>query len=664
MKIPPRLAFVFPLLLTMVVFWQTLSFKFVNFDDYLYITKNAFIQKGFNEESLRWAFCADLCFNAINTDYWQPMTILSRMVDMQLWGLNPHGHHASNLLIHLANVFLLYMIFLKLSKRNYWLAAWIAAAFAVHPAQSDVVPWITARKDVLSAFFGFLTILTYLRYVEKPSILRNLLVVFVFALSIMSKPMLLMMPGLLLVLDYWPLERWKFSPEKSLIRRVLVLFFEKSGLFFLSFLSFWITVFTNSKDLLNSKFYYGEIPINIFKYIYSFIYPVSFSVHELSPTYKPLWVSLLVAVPLVVLTVFILRAGKKYPFLVAGWLWFLIGLMPVLHIPYVGRYLHIAGIGFFIIMAWSSLRICELGIITKKGQQTLAVFILVVWSLIAFEGSKHWKDSLTFGEYAARERPKNAKSHNSYGTALLEVNQLDMAVREFTKALWITPNYSEAHASLAVALGKQGKIKVAEDHFYNALLLTPNVPEIHNNYGAFLANQGKYKEAIVEFREALSLAPDYLEVRRNLSFNLLKAGEVKESFEEYRKLLKRNSWDPGLNLDFGVMLVEQGSPEEAIQFYSRAIEMDPDNSLVHNSWGIALANLSQPHEAVEHFQKAIELNPQYSEAHNNLATVLASQKKWNEAEVHFKKAMELDPDYQAPIQNLQRMIQEKKKSSL
>lgn len=643
MKISQRFAFLLPLILTIAAFAQVIRFDFVNYDDDKYVYGNPSIQQGITTQGLKWAFCADLCFDSPNADYWQPVTMISRMVDFQVWKMNPAGHHFTNLLIHIINVLLLYLIILGLSQRH-WLAAFFAAAFAIHPAQVDIVPWITARKDVLSVFFGFAAILAYLEYVKKISWKRYAVILVLQACSLMAKPMFLTLPVFFLILDYWPLERWK-SPAPKKKRREAggsqfgKLVFEKSGFFFLSILSVWL-IRSQSYTVTKGVSYPSEAPITILKYLRDFFYPWGISVFGPLPSGgRPAWEILLAVLSLFLVSWFLISSRKQRPFLLAGWLWFLVGLFPVVTIPHAGRFLPIASLGLCVLLGSSLILFFQSKTVPKWLQIIAVISLLGVWTWISSIQARNWMNSSSLGEYGLRTHPNSIQAHNTLARVFIDKQESD-------------PDKAA-----------QNK-KAAEYHLKRAMELLPDSPKSLNSYGILLATQENYPAAIEKFNEALELSPQFIEARINISKCFLKMGKINEAISEYEKVLSQTTGDADMEFNYASMLTEAGRSEEAIRHFLRAIELKPDHAVAHNSLGILLANSGKPDEARSHFKEAVQVNPNYAEAYNNLGAMTAPLGHWDEAESYFKKALELNPNFESVKLSLLKLAEDKRKSEL
>jgi len=476
---PPR--FVLALLLTvatLAVFARVIGFEFLNYDDPLYVTANPHVQAGISVEGVRWAFTT---FAAAN---WHPLTWISLMLDASIGGgADPCVFHLANVVLHLANVLLLFFFLDRVTGRP-GRSAVTAALFAIHPLHVESVAWIAERKDVLSTLFLLLTLLAYAGFVERPGRLRRIAVALLFALGLLAKPMLVTLPVLLLLLDAWPLQRKEPWPR-------LVL--EKAPLFAMSIATGVVTVLAQSHaDTVGSLAGYplgvriANAIVATPTYLAQAIWPARLAVFYPHPGASLSGLAVAVsAVVLATLTFWTIRVRRTRPYLLFGWAWYLVTLAPVIGIVQVGwqaradRYTYISLIGIFLAMVWGiSERFAERPVLISS----LAAAILVALGVGAFVQTGYWRDSETLFRRALAVTENNAVAHSNLGTALLRRRQLVEAEEHFTEAVRINPYFAEAHSNLGVALGRQGKTD----------------------------------EAILEFERALELQPDYPDARRNL----------------------------------------------------------------------------------------------------------------------------------------------------
>lgn len=497
------------ILATAIAFEPVRHNDFVSYDDAMYVTENPRVNQGLSLESLRWAFTTTHASN------WHPLTWLSHMLDCELFGLNPLWHHLVNLLFHTANTLLLFWILTKLTGAV-WPSAFVAAAFALHPLHVESVAWVAERKDVLSTFFWMLTIIAYIRYTQRPSIWGLSLVFLVFGVGLTTKPMLVTLPLVLLLLDYWPLRRF----QKSTVRRLVC---EKIPLFILTMASSIVTYIaqettgaTEMVENLALTIRINNALVCYVGYITKMIYPSGLAVLYPHPGASlPAWQPIVSIMALVVITagiIYMARRGRRY--LAVGWLWYVGTLVPVIGLVQVGkqcmadRYTYLPSVGLFIIAAWGAAELSAKLPYRKVLLSTLALLILGALLACTRMQVHHWRNSVTLCEHALSVTENNAVMHYSLGNAFRSSGKLDEAVAQYRHALRIESNHSRAHGNLANALLLQTRLEEAIEHYRQAVQLDPNYVNARYNLGLALSKQGKFTEAIMQYRHVLALESD------------------------------------------------------------------------------------------------------------------------------------------------------------
>jgi tetratricopeptide (TPR) repeat protein len=540
-------------------FWPVLHNGFVSYDDEKYVTRNRHVQMGLGAESLRWALTT---FEAAN---WHPLTWASHMLDWQLWGERPLGHHLSSLLLHLSNTLLLFLLLERMT-RAVWRSALVAALFGVHPLHVESVAWVAERKDVLSTLFWLLTIGAYLRYARDPSVRRYAVLSISLTLGLCSKPMLVTVPFTLLLLDYWPLGRWSADTQG---RTALRLIREKLPLFLLSAAASVVTlVAQRSARALGTLDSYSlsdrlaNAAVSYSAYLWKAIWPVSLAVHYPHPPEAlPAWKPLLAALLLVAITVSVFRVRRRCPYLLIGWLWYLGTLVPVIGLVQVGqqamadRYSYVPLIGPFIMLAWGVPDLLA-GVGRSDGapprprRVALALVsgaVVVMLIVATWFQLRHWRDSVTLFERALAVTESNAVAHNGLGLALATAGRPEEAIAHYRAALEIQPRHAEAHNNLAGALAVSGRVDEAIGHYERALSIDRRYPEALNNLGVALAQQGRVAEALERFRAALAIRPDYGKAHANLAAALYTAGDDEAAWREI-DLARRFGFEPPADL--------------------------------------------------------------------------------------------------------------------
>jgi tetratricopeptide (TPR) repeat protein len=634
------------------VFSQLPGHDFVNLDDDIYVTENPHVQAGLTLDSLTWAF------SFTDSPYWHPVTWLSHMLDCQLFGLNPGMHHLMNLIIHLANSLLLFLI-LKRMTGSLWQSSFVAALFALHPLNVESVAWVASRKNVLSTFFLMLTLWTYVRYTQGPTIGKYLLVLLAFVLGLMVKPMLVTLPFLLLVLDYWPLGRFPAGQlgycgntegtastmTVSGIEHSSRLVLEKVPLLIFSMFSIYVTSLAVqlsgiviSTEAVPLKLRIANGLVSYVAYVAKMAWPKDLAIYYPYPAMVPLWHTVGAGCVLTAVSAFIFRGWRKTPYLVTGWLWYLGTLVPVIGLKQVGlwpamadRFAYVPLIGIFIMIAWGSpqlvarLRYRSI-FLTLAAGTVLAVCMILTWMQL-----HHWKNSSALFQHALRVTSNNYLAHNNLGNVLMRQGKTEEATGHYVRALQIRPYFPRAHNNLGKALARQGKTEEAIGHYMKALQLKPELPEAHNNLGNALARQGKDEEAIDHYTKALQLKPDFAGAHNNLGNILERQGKTNEALYHYSMAIQLKPDFAEASFNMGSALARQGSMDEALAQFTRALELKPDSAEAHNSLGALLARQGELSKAIEHFREALRIRPDFKKANRNLQIALQNLARGGEA---------------------------------
>ena len=587
-------------LVTLAAFAPLARCGFINFDDPDYVTENKLVQRGITWEGTVRAFQTGRAGN------WHPVTWLSHMLDCQIYGLNPAGHHFTSVIFHIANTLLLFAIFSSATGAM-WRSALVAALFALHPLHVESVAWVSERKDVLSTFFLLLALGSYFRYAKilakttaqasPPSQQRvsYFLCLIFFALGLMSKPMLVTLPFLLLLLDFWPLQRMQFPPLK--INSQLV--YEKIPFFGLSIISSIVTFYVQKEGGAVSSFTHLTLAprltnalVSYCRYIWKALWPVDLAV--LYPMREwALWQSLGAALFLILVTVAALRVASRRPYFVTGWFWFLGTLVPVIGLVQVGvqsmadRYSYVPLIGLFVALVWGAHEI-----LTNKGKQLAFAMVAIVMgacALVTRAQLQYWQNGATVFERALAVTKSNFTAHSNLGVVLGRQGRVTESIQHYRAALEIKPDHGETHYNLANALARMGETTEAISHYQAALKANPKDAQAHNNLAVALQKSGAGPEVEMHFREAIRLNPDHSEAHFNFALFLLKQGR-----------------------------------SEAIQEFLGVIRLDPTNDQAHFQLGILMASQKQIPTAIGHLRTAALLKPGWPAPLNFLARILAT----------------------------------------
>ena len=517
--------------LVWVAFGGAIYHGFVDYDDGSYVYENPKITGGLSLSAVQWAF------THVHANNWHPLTSISHMLDYQLYGVQPSGHHLNNILLHGATAILLFLALHELTNR-FWPSAFVAALFAVHPLRVESVVWVSERKDVLSGVFFMLMLWAYARYCRKDRhrSIFYLIVVLAFALGLMCKPTLVTAPFVLLLLDYWPLGR--LLGEWPAVRRLLV---EKIPLFILSAASCVVTLVAQQRALTEVR----ELPltdrisnalVSYVVYLGQIIYPSRLAVfYPYGHNGPGILVTVLALVILLTLSGLFFLWRTKHPFLLVGWLWFLGMLVPMIGIVQVGqqsradRYTYLPMIGVCILASWGLVSLSKKW---RNGQgMVVAGAVLLIIALVtrSYAETEHWRNTEALWRHAIENTTKNYIAHYTLGNVLAQQQRFDEAIVEYQRSLAIEPNYAQTHNNLGIAFANEGRFADAITQYEIVLRLRPDFAEVHNNLGIILATTGKSEEAVNEFEEALRLRPNYIEVHKNLARLLEKLGRTEEA---------------------------------------------------------------------------------------------------------------------------------------
>jgi tetratricopeptide (TPR) repeat protein len=608
------LIFLTLILITFAVFYQVRSFEFVNSDDPVYVYQNPNVWAGITLEAIKWAFTTGYGGN------WHPLTWLSHMLDWQLFGSNPAGHHLVNLIFHIANTLLLFVV-LRQMTGAIWPSAFVAALFALHPLHVESVAWVSERKDVLSTFFWMLTMWAYVRFVHRPKIASYLPVVVFLALGLMAKPMLVTLPFVLLLLDYWPLGR--LGKKGSLFH----LFIEKIPLFAMSLASCIVTFIVQEKGgtmHAGEKYSFlirlANASISYLQYINKMIWPVRLAYFYPHPGQNvSILYAVISAIFLLAVTIFILRLAKDHRYLFTGWFWYLGTLVPVIGLVQVGdqaladRYSYVTLTGLFIIIAWGLPDLIARWRYKKNALILPALVIISAMSICTYFQLRHWRDSLSLFQHALDVTENNYVAHFCIAGPLLVQKRADEAVYHCSEAVRIRPGYLKAQIGLANALFEAGRLDDAVAEYRKFLQIKPDDPNVLYALGIVLSQQGKTDEAIKYFAEAIRIKPDFAAAHDNIGRAMALQGRIDEAIAHFEWALKiKPDWvGPMNNIAWFLAASEKTTahnPDKAIKFAQRACELtNYKNPGLLDTLAVAYAAAGDFSKAIETAEKALEL---------------------------------------------------------
>jgi len=598
---------------TLVVFGQVLHHGFINVDDDFYVYRNPVVGRGLTWEGVGWAFTRAHAAN------WHPLTWLSHMLDCQLYDMRAGRHHATSILLHAANAVGLFLLLRRMTGAV-WPCAFVASLFALHPLRVESVAWVAERKDVLSGLFFILTLWAYVRYSAERSWRRYAVVMLCYALGLMAKPMLVTLPFVLLLLDYWPLRRFPPSTLNPRRSTFLNLLHEKVPLFALVVASCWLTIWAQRQvgairtgDELAWSSRLANAAVSYVTYVVQMFFPRGLAAYYPHPADKlPLLEISGSVLVLVLITAAVMFWRRRFAYLPVGWLWYLGMLVPVIGLVQVGaqghadRYTYLPQIGLYIMVAWGLADVSKRW--SRSASLTLAIAgvgCLAVLAVCTWRQTRYWRNSETLWTRALRcnsesgwiekvlgdfyydeGRLEEALTHYqrgagispnwaglrlNYGNALYRMSRLDEARQQLEAALQLDPKMADAHISLGAVLYLQGKTELAVQHFQTVLARDPDNPAALSNLGIALESRGQLDEAIRCYRHALSLKPSLTNARCNLARVLLRRGQAAESIPHYEQALYANPNDVNSRSGFAEALAQVGQLERAAAELQQAI---------------------------------------------------------------------------------------------
>ena len=627
---------------TFLVFGPGVYNGFVDYDDPDYVTRNPQIQTGITLATVHWAFTTGEAGN------WHPLTWLSHALDWQLFGDDPRGHHAVSIFLHALNATLVFLVLCRLTGA-FWTSAVCAALFAWHPLRVESVSWIAERKDVLCAFFGLLTLWFFARFTEARGLKSPLssvyypLALLTFACGLMSKPMLVTLPFVLMLLDHWPLNRFSARSLR-----------EKIPFLLLSAAMCVVTYFVQKKSgaVVETASLDGRLAnaaVSVMDYLRTFFWPFDLAVGYPYPAHWP--AAKLVFAVLILLTAsgLALLQWRRRPSVFIGWFWFLGMLVPVLGMVQVGqqaradRYTYLPMLGLEIALLWA-LR--ETIPATPLRRLAPAAATLVLLGCIARTRDQIavWRDSRTLYEHALSVTKDNYLAHSCLGATLLNQHNPEDARRHFDRALAIKPDYAVAQGRLGLALEMLGETGEALRHYERALSLRPEDAVTQVRLANLLASLDRDQEAVPHYRKALELNPDFAEGRRDYADSLRALKLPDEACRQYRLTLKQQPRDAEAYFGLGAALENLGKTDEALHAYRAAAGLKPDFYDAYYNIGVLLLNQGKAVEAIPCFEAAIKSRPDYASAFAGLGLAADRLGRPQEALIHYEQALRLAPD--------------------
>ncbi len=656
----------FLIVLTLAVFWQVHQFGFVTFDDPVYVTDNQQIQSGLTLNSLRWAF------STTHAEFWHPLTWLSLMIDYQLYGLQAGGYHITNLLLHILSTLLLFWLLNRMTGAL-WKSAFIAALFAIHPLHVETVVWITKRKDVLSAFFWMLTLCLYVYYTEKPAIKRYLSVLFFLACALMSKPMAVTLPVVMILLDYWPLSRFEKKQENFFSWQ----FKEKAPFFVLAFIFTVITILAQYNKHIKIVQYsldarLSNAAVSFVTYLEKTFWP-----SDLAPFYPfaanlPPWQITGSAIMILIISIAVMVARKRHPYLLVGWLWYAITIIPVLDIfrsalrSMSDNYMYLPSIGIFIMLAWGAPSLFPAGEMKKKILMTAGLAFIAILTFFAWRQCVYWQNSLDLWNQALKVTQNNWLAFNQRGLYYSETGKHQQALNDYNEAIRIKPDYAYAYNNRGNTHVKLSLYQKAIQDYNKAVQVYPFYIQALNNRGNAHAFLGQYQQAIDDYSKVISIKPDYAKAYQNRGFTYgIQLGQHQRGIDDLNEAVRLEPNYTDAHISLGKIHFNQGNKELGCVDFKKACEwgncqylqkfqnngecrdteLRQFDNKYFNKKGSDYFKQGQHHLAVEYFNKAISSKKDYADAYHNRGAAYVELGKYDRAIDDYNESIRLKPGY-------------------
>ncbi|MGP8153538.1 MAG: tetratricopeptide repeat protein [Smithella sp.] len=612
---------------SLAAYGRILGNDFVNYDDDRLITGNHYIQTGLNAESIKWAFTNS------SLEYWHPLTWLSIMLEWRLFGANASFYHLVSLLLHIGAVLFLFLFLNKATKRL-WPSAFAAALFALHPLRVESVAWAAEYKDVLSMFFGMATLYVYAQYVEKRRISKYFICLILFTLSLMSKPTLVTLPCVLLLLDYWPLKRWPkpFTPvnipamekktdasAKGRSPVIANLLWEKAPFFLLSMLLGIMLI-----GQLRADNY--MIPLQQLSFSTRMMNTIVSYVSYLGKTFRPvdlacfypysfqLWQVAGAAFVLLIMTVVVIYYMKKLPFLFVGWFWYLGTLFPVSGLMQAGaqamadRYTYLPSVGIAIMLAWGIPLLFKREDTRKKILFPAGMAVIAILAVLTWQQCGNWRNSIDLFKHALQVTKDNSVAHNGFASALVKKGRIEEAIDHYNKAIRLTPEYAEAYYDRGIAYTKLGQYQMAINDFSKAIHLKPkDAHTYYYNRGIAYDKFGQYQMAIEDFNNAIRLKEDYANAYNSRGAIYTKFGQYQMAIEDYNKAIRLKPNDADAYNNRGIIYTKFGQYQMAIEDFNNAIRLKSDDADTYFNRGFVYFNQGNIISGCNDAKKACEL---------------------------------------------------------
>jgi tetratricopeptide (TPR) repeat protein len=630
------------------------NFDFINLDDTQYVTGNRHVQSGLTAENLFWSFRSTQSAN------WHPLTWLSHMVDVELYGLNAGGHHLTNVLFHIANTLLLFILLRRMID-TFWPSVFVAVLFAVHPLHVESVAWVAERKDLLSAFFGLFAIICYAGYVQRRSRSLYGLTLFCFMLSLMAKPMLVTLPFLMLLLDYWPLGRLKFNGTglhpSDQTSSIFPLFFEKIPFFILTGISCVVTYYAQQSSGAVMPFELHPLGIRVanavvvyMTYIGKMLWPAQLAVFYPYTDSFGFWQVSAAAAVLLGISIGVLIQIRQRPYLAVGWFWYIGMLVPVIGIVQVGgqamadRYTYIPLIGLLIMIAWGTDEILVRWRLKRFFVALTAVILMLAIVAVSRIQVGHWANSITLFSHALEVTKGNYLAHLNLGKAFNDMGRGDEAFQHYSAAVHINPYSAPVHVNFGSALLAKGKLEEAADHFEHALKLDPNFAEAYNNLGLARVRRGHIEDAVYLFSIAVQKNPYYSNARQNLKLAVSIQQKINRAVKRMRQSLKIDLTESDMDLKMAELSENKRDLIKTVKNLQSALSRQPGFiRLEANNISAVSTAMKEYEDLLPLFLEVAKIQPAVADARYHVACIYARTGREPEAKKWLSLARAIDP---------------------
>ncbi len=652
----------FIIITTVLVYWQIGSHEFINFDDQLYVSDNPMVKAGISWEGIKWAF------SFTGRSYWHPVTWLSHMLDCELFGTDPGMHHLMNMALHLVNSLLLYAA-LRIMTGSHGSSSFAALLFALHPVNVDSVAWLAERKNLLSATFSILTILSHIYYSRKPGITRYLMTLCVYLLGILAKPpTLVALPFVLLLLDYWPLRRitldfrlkdifsqLKAKEYQKLIFRLILekipLLIMSVAIVFISLKSSRQNVDVITPEMVGYSLRIENALISYVLYIGKMFWPANLTIYYPYPQSLPPANAVLAGIVLLGITAASLLFIRNKPYLFTGWFWYLGTLVPVSGLLQVGlwpamaeRWVYVPAIGLFIIIGWLIPDLLSGLKQAKAVLYSLAVPVLVICAILSWKQAAYWKNDLTLFTHAVKVNDRNSVAYCCLGDYFTGKGDLVSAIANYNAAMEINPGDPTSNYNLGIVLIQTGRFDEAVGHLMKAVQKFSGDEQLYIGLGIAFTHQQKFNEARINFAKAVEINPANADTHFQLAMILEKTGRAGEAIKQYQEVLRLNPGDVKARENIQILRHQGQGMDDAVSLLEKKIEESPQDPIPYYRLGRKYLEQNKVDDAISQMKRALAIRPHFAAALNDIAVAYGRKGEYDSSLSYLKKHLEIQPD--------------------